>query len=35
MALWNKQIGDTINIETVRKRLFLSDKILSYELTLQ
>jgi len=35
MALWNKQIGDTINIDTVRKRLFLPDRILSYELTLQ
>ena len=35
LALWDKQRGDTINIDTVRKRLFLSDKILSYELTLQ
>ena len=35
LALWDKQRGDTINIDTVRKRLFLPDKILSYELTLQ
>jgi uncharacterized iron-regulated protein len=35
LALWDKQRGDTINIDTVRKRLFLRDKILSYELTLQ
>ena len=35
LALWDKQRGDTINIDTVRERLFLSDKILSYELTLQ
>jgi uncharacterized iron-regulated protein len=35
LALWDKQRGDTINIDTVRKRLFLKDKTLSYELTLQ
>jgi uncharacterized iron-regulated protein len=35
LALWDKQRGDTINIDTVRKRLFLQDKVLSYELTLQ
>jgi hypothetical protein len=35
MALWDKRPGDTINIDTVRKRMFLPDKTLSYELTLQ
>jgi len=35
LALWDKQPGDTISIETARKRLFLPDKNLSYELTLQ
>ena len=35
LALWNKQPGDTINMETVRKRLLMPDKNLSYELTLQ
>jgi uncharacterized iron-regulated protein len=35
LALWDKQRGDTINIDTLRKRLFLPDKVLSYELTLQ
>jgi uncharacterized iron-regulated protein len=35
MALWDKRPGDTINIDTVRKRLLLPDKTLSYELTLQ
>jgi uncharacterized iron-regulated protein len=35
LALWDKRPGDTINIDTLRKRLFLPDKVLSYELTLQ
>jgi uncharacterized iron-regulated protein len=35
LVLWDKHRGDTINIDTVRKRLFFPDKILSYELTLQ
>jgi uncharacterized iron-regulated protein len=35
LALWDKQPGDTISIDTVRKRLLLPDKVLSYELTLQ
>jgi uncharacterized iron-regulated protein len=35
LLMWDKQRGDTINIDTVRKRLFLPDKIMSYELTLQ
>ena len=35
LALWNKQPGDTINMDTVRKRLLMPDKNLSYELTLQ
>ena len=35
LALWNKQPGDTINRDTVRKRLLMPDKNLSYELTLQ
>lgn len=35
LALWDKQPGDTISIDIVRKRLLLQDKHLSYELTLQ
>ena len=35
LVLWDKQRGDTINIDTLRKRLLLPDKPLSYELTLQ
>ncbi len=35
LALWDKQPGDTINVDTVRKHLLLPDKNLSYELTLQ
>jgi len=35
LALWDKQPGDTINVDTVRKHLILPDKNLSYELTLQ
>ena len=35
LALWDKQPGDTVSIDTVRKHLFLPDKTLSYELTLQ
>jgi len=35
LALWDKQPGDTISIDIVRKRLLLHDKHLSYELTLQ
>lgn len=35
LALWNKRRGDTINIDTIRKRMFLFDKPLSYELMLQ
>ena len=34
LALWDKQPGDTITMDTVRKRLLLPDKNLSYELTL-
>ena len=34
LALWDKQPGDTINMDTVRKRLLMPDKKLSYELTL-
>ena len=35
LALWDKQPGDTISIDIVRKRLLLQDRNLSYELTLQ
>jgi len=35
LALWDKQPGDTISIDIVRKRLLLDDKHLSYQLTLQ
>ena len=35
LALWDKQPGDTINVDTVRKHLLLPDKNLSYALTLQ
>lgn len=35
LALWDKQPGDAISIETMRKRLLLQDKHLSHELTLQ
>ena len=34
-VMWDKQPGDTINVDTVRKHLLLQDKKLSYELTLQ
>lgn len=35
LALWDKQPGDTINVDTVRKHLLLPNENLSYELTLQ
>ena len=35
LVMWDKQRGDTINIDTLRKRLLLPDKPLNYELTLQ
>jgi len=35
LAMWDKQPGDTINVDTVRKHLLLPDEKLSYELTLQ
>jgi S1-C subfamily serine protease len=35
LVMWDKQPGDTINVDTVRKHLLLQDKKLSYELTLQ
>jgi len=35
LALWDKQPGDTVSIDIVRKRLLLPDKHLSYQLTLQ
>jgi uncharacterized iron-regulated protein len=35
LALWDKQPGDTISIDIVRKRLLLSDKNLNYQITLQ
>ena len=35
LAMWDKQPGDTISIETRRQRLFFPDRKLSYELTLQ
>jgi len=35
LAMWDKQPGDTINVDTVRKHLLLPDKNLSYEITLQ
>ncbi len=35
LAMWDKQPGDTINVDTMRKHLLLPDKNLSYELTLQ
>ena len=35
LALWDKQPGDIINIDILRKRLLLGDKNLSYELTLK
>ena len=34
LALWDKQPGDTINMDTVRKHLLMPDKKLSYKLTL-
>ena len=34
LALWDKQPGDTITMDTVRKRLLIPDKKLSYTLTL-
>ncbi|MGB5180346.1 MAG: ChaN family lipoprotein [Gammaproteobacteria bacterium] len=35
LALWDKQPGDSVSIDIVRKRLLLNDKNLNYELTLQ
>ncbi|MGB5427616.1 MAG: ChaN family lipoprotein [Gammaproteobacteria bacterium] len=35
LALWDKQPGDTVSIDIVRKRLLLHDKNLSYQITLQ
>ena len=35
LALWDKQPGDTISIDIVRKRLLLRNKNLSYQITLQ
>jgi uncharacterized iron-regulated protein len=35
LALWDKQPGDTVSIDIVRKHLLLRDKNLSYQLTLQ
>ena len=35
LAMWDKQPGDTINVDTVREHLLFPDKNLSYELTLQ
>ena len=35
LALWDKQPGDTITLDTLRKHLLLRDENLSYELTLQ
>ncbi len=35
LALWNKQAGDTVTIDIVRKRLLQRDKSLSYQITLQ
>ncbi|MEN8206798.1 MAG: ChaN family lipoprotein [Pseudomonadota bacterium] len=34
MALWDKLPGDTIHMDTTRKRLLMPDKNLSYEITL-
>jgi uncharacterized iron-regulated protein len=34
LALWDKQPGDTINLDTVRKHLLLPDRKQSYEITL-
>jgi uncharacterized iron-regulated protein len=34
LALWDKQPGDTINLDTVRKRLLLPDREQHYEITL-
>ncbi len=35
LALWDKQPGDTVSIDIVRKHLLLRDKNLSYQLILQ
>jgi uncharacterized iron-regulated protein len=35
LAMLGKQRGDIINLDTIRKRLFLQDKALSYKLKLQ